>query len=471
MPKKYHIHTETAPPRFVPTEKGTILDWEGGCLRCFKCVKRQCIFGAYNKRTFDIKQLSDTIDNICRNCLRCVQMCPGQIITKTTNPEFEALGDDYWSPEIISRQWYQAETGSIPVSGAGYAGPFSGPGFDDMWTDMSEIVRPTRDGIHGRESSNTLVSLGRKPSSLVFDENRKPVVEALREIEIPIPMIFGTLPFGSLSLDAYLAMAGAAVELETLIEIPAEVWDEALAEYSANVVLVLSVEQMQTHGHLLGKTRVVEIIDSDGSEEIVKEVRRDFADVIVMAKTPLGENCSQRVQALAEAGADMIHVFADRNGNVNGGDRTWFVKDAVRKVHNHLVDLGIRDSITVIASGGIAMAEHVAKVTICGADAVAVDIPLLLALECRICLRCQQGLSCPVEIENVHPEWGKRRIMNLMGAWRNQILEVLGAMGLREIRRLRGEVGRAMFFEDLEEETFGKLFGKRIKTGKEEARP
>jgi hypothetical protein len=67
-----------------------------------------------------------------------------------------------------------------------------------------------------------------------------------------------------------------------------------------------------------------------------------------------------------------------------------------------------------------------------------------------------------VEIENLHPEWGKMRIVNLIGAWRNQILEVLGAMGLREIRRLRGEVGRAMFFEDLEEQTFGQLFGKRI---------
>jgi glutamate synthase domain-containing protein 2 len=398
-------------------------------------------------------------------------MCPGQIITKTVNPEFEALGDDYWSPELISRQWYQAETGSIPVSGAGYAGPFSGPGFDDMWTDMSEIVRPTRDGIHGREYINTLVSLGRKPPSLVFDEKGNPVVEALKEVEIPIPMMFGTLPFGSLSLDVYLAMARAATELETLIEIPVEVWDKELEAYSACTVPVLSVGQIESYGHVLGKTQVVEILDSDGYEEALKKLREDNPDILMMAKTALGENCPQRVQALAEAGADIIHVYADRNGNVQIGGKTWFVKDVVRKVHNHLVDLGIRDSITVIASGGIAMAEHVAKAIICGADAVAVDIPLLLALECRICLRCQQGLSCPVEIENVHPEWGNRRIMNLMGAWRNQILEVLGAMGLREIRRLRGEVGRAMFFEDLEEETFGRLFGKRIKTGKEEARP
>ena len=54
-----------------------------------------------------------------------------------------------------------------------------------------------------------------------------------------------------------------------------------------------------------------------------------------------------------------------------------------------------------------------------------------------------------------------QRIVNLMGAWQNQLLEMLGAMGIREVRRLRGETGRCMFFEDLEAATFGRLFGKR----------
>ena len=51
---------------------------------------------------------------------------------------------------------------------------------------------------------------------------------------------------------------------------------------------------------------------------------------------------------------------------------------------------------------------------------------------------------------------------NLIAAWHDQLIELMGAMGMREARRLRGDVGRAMFFETLEEETFGKLFGKRI---------
>jgi len=47
--------------------------------------------------------------------------------------------------------------------------------------------------------------------------------------------------------------------------------------------------------------------------------------------------------------------------------------------------------------------------------------------------------------------------VNLMGAWHSQLIEVLGAMGIREVRRLRGEVGRAMFLEDIEREAFGDL--------------
>ncbi len=54
-----------------------------------------------------------------------------------------------------------------------------------------------------------------------------------------------------------------------------------------------------------------------------------------------------------------------------------------------------------------------------------------------------------------------RRVINLMGAWHQQLIELLGAMGIREVRRLRGERGRSMFLEDLERETFGRIFGTR----------
>jgi hypothetical protein len=382
------------------------------------------------------------------------------------NPEYDALGDSYWTPDIIARQWYQAETGSIPVSGAGYSGPFSGPGFDDMWTDMSEIVRPTRDGIHGREYINTSVDLGRKLSALTFDDHGNPLLDAPKNIEIPIPIIFGKLPFGSLSKDVYLAMAKGAEELNTLIEIPVDAWDKDLEPYARHVILLLSAKEVETVGHLIEAAKIVEIQDSGETDDILKKLKKRYPDKFVMIRTILDEHSRERVEALAQTDVDIIHVYADRNGNVRVEQENQFIKDILREMHNHLVDMGMRDNVTIVASGGIAMAEHVAKAIICGADAVAVDVPLLLALECRMCLRCEKGLTCPVEIENIHPKWGKTRIINLIGAWRNQILEVLGAMGLREVKRLRGEVGRAMFFKDLEAQTFGGIFGPRIaKTG------
>jgi glutamate synthase domain-containing protein 2 len=156
----------------------------------------------------------------------------------------------------------------------------------------------------------------------------------------------------------------------------------------------------------------------------------------------------------------VLHLVADINGNQIGVENPLFVKDMIRQVHNPLVKSGIRDEITIMAGGGIAMAEHLAKQIICGADVVSIDLPLLISLECRLCTQCQPN-TCPAKIGEVDMNYGLGRMTNLIAAWHDQLIEVMGAMGIREARRLRGEVGRAMFFEDLEEETFGKLFGKR----------
>jgi glutamate synthase domain-containing protein 2 len=134
----------------------------------------------------------------------------------------------------------------------------------------------------------------------------------------------------------------------------------------------------------------------------------------------------------------------------------------IRQIHTALIEKGNRDEITLIVGGGIALPEHMAKVIICGADLVTMNLPLLIALECHLCAGCEPGMKCPAKLENIDFEYGVGRMTNLIAAWHDQLIELMGAMGMREARRLRGDVGRAMFFENLEEETFGKLFGKRI---------
>jgi glutamate synthase domain-containing protein 2 len=156
--------------------------------------------------------------------------------------------------------------------------------------------------------------------------------------------------------------------------------------------------------------------------------------------------------------SDLIHYVAGENGHEVGVENGLHLKDLIKEVNFALLKEGLRDEVTFLASGGIAMAEHVIKAILCGANLVGVDMPLLVALECRVCGNCREGIPCPVSISKIHPKWGAQRIVNLIGAWHNQLLEMMGAMGIREARRLRGERGRVMFREDLENDTFAQLF-------------
>ena len=174
MPAKYHIHTVPASPRVPPVGKLGIVEWGEDCANCRNCVKRACVYQLYDDEANALRGTHGYQDYIyqCKGCLNCVQDCTKGILTRVMNPEYLRLGDEYYTPEIVVSTWFQAETGRIPVSGAGYGGPFCGRGFDAMWTDMSEIVRPTRDGIHGREYINTGVDVGRKLAQLAFEDGR-----------------------------------------------------------------------------------------------------------------------------------------------------------------------------------------------------------------------------------------------------------------------------------------------------------
>ena len=54
---------------------------------------------------------------------------------------------------------------------------------------MSEIVRPTRDGIHGREYISTSVDIGRKLPHLAFADGQLTVTPPPL-METPLPVIF-----------------------------------------------------------------------------------------------------------------------------------------------------------------------------------------------------------------------------------------------------------------------------------------
>jgi ferredoxin len=453
MPPKYHIHSATVPNRFPTITRSGVIAWEEGCLKCPKCVKRECVYGVYDKRKLDSRLMLDSLDSLCKDCFRCVQNCPNRLIHKALNPEYKALGDDYWTAEIISKLWYQAETGRIPVSGGGYGGPFSGPGFDAMWTDMSEIVRPTRDGIHGREYINTQVDLGRKHKALAFDDRGRLFSKPYPLVEIPIPILFDRLPWSPPRDRINHILLRAARTINTFAVITQNDWDPSLKSYLDHVMLYLNDDPEGFDEGIIKRLRLIELPDGPLALRRLKRLKRLNPEAVMALRLPLAAEAVERSLELAQAGVEIIHLEADEFGREQGKS-PLAIKDRVKAIHLHLVRYGIRDQVTVIAGGGVAMAEHMAKLIICGADAVTLDIPLLVALECRVCRRCAVGIPCPVSVEEIFPPRGEARIRNLMAGWHNQLLEIMGAMGIREARRLRGEMGRAMFFEDLEQEIF-----------------
>jgi glutamate synthase domain-containing protein 2 len=137
-----------------------------------------------------------------------------------------------------------------------------------------------------------------------------------------------------------------------------------------------------------------------------------------------------------------------------------FVLDLIREAHKSFVDAGCRDAVTLLGTGGIIAAEHVPKAIICGLDAIALDTPLLAALQAQFVGECADREKSPFTLPGrLAVDWGVQRLKNLLVSWRDQLLEVLGAMGLRDVRRLRGEMGRAMFQKELEREAFSGIEG------------
>ena len=462
MPEKYHIKTQPVPPRWPRIGKYGVVDWREDCARCHNCVKKACVYDRYRQEADYIRNLKD-VDALffdCMGCFSCVQECTKGLLCMSINPVYAKMGNKYWTPDIIKTTWLQAETAKIPVSGAGYRGPFSGHGFDSMWTDMSEIVRPTRDGIHGREYISTSVDVGRKPSYLAFDGG-KTITKLPPLVSLPMPLIIDmcsaahTLP----QLDAIIQQAAVNTDLIAIID--PRLWpiDE---KKLGHIAFYFGTDDVNVPAEALRKTRLAEIADSANVTDRIKAIKKIHPEIVIAVRVELTATGAARAIELADLDeVEVIHVVADANGNEIGSQKPRFVKDMIRQIHTSLIEKGNRDEITLIVGGGVALPEHMAKVIICGADLVTINLPLLIALECHLCATCKPGAKCPAKLENIDFEYGVGRMTNLIAAWHDQLIELMGAMGMREARRLRGDVGRAMFFEALEEETFGKLFGAR----------
>lgn len=410
-------------------------------------LSRPCMYGVFSGPVGGFAPRED----LCVGCLRCTTENP-DYIEISPNPERQKLGDSFFTFEHVNAVAYESETGMVPVRGAGYRGKFGGEGWDGMWTDMSEIVRPTRDGIHGREFISTVVDIGFRPNFLSFTSQGKPNGRSPQVISIPLPIMFDVPP-GSLADSAFSeTTAVAAAEIETLAFLPIGIIAQKGLS-GEHIVPVLKAGQELALEALDFYPKMIEL---DGWDEpAYRAAQRVFPEAIVTLRVPFSP--ARELEKYIEKGIHTFHLFADYHGRSPDGR---FVLDLIRDVHTGFVELGIRQEVTLLGSGGMIAAGHIPKALLCGLDAVVLDTPVVVALQGKFKGECADREASRFTLpRNYDPHWGKQRLMNLAASWRDQLLEISGAMGLREIRRMRGEMGRAMFMVELEAAAFEGVIG------------
>jgi hypothetical protein len=474
MYQRFRIETREMPPRkrqprqFTPKVNkvglaGVLLREVlrlGFKLKRSECRKvllsRPCIYGTFGGRFGGFHPIKER----CTGCLRCVQENPG-ICNVERNPEFFKFADSYWVPDDPSRSSYspvftisnEATTGKIPVKGMGYKGDFSGRGWDSIWTDMSEIVRPTRDGVYGREYISTLVDLGKKPEFLDFTNGSTRHVS--NTIEIPLPIVFDYLPPNLNSQSILTSIASAAKQISTYFIASPQQFKNLEESNCAQLIPIISPSAEARDHDLIATSPAVELDNYDS--EAFEKIKRINPLLPIGVRVPFTKHTEQRAVEFARAGVDMIHLCANYHGEGGGNDQKQFISDLLRSVHGELVKESIRDNVTMVASGGITLAEHVPKAIICGADLIALDTTVLVALQAKFSGECESSVTGRLKPEKFDPRWGEQRLVNLLASWHDQLIEILSAMGIRDVRRLRGDVGRAMFNEDLEREMFSDI--------------
>ena len=102
--------------------------------------------------------------------------------------------------------------------------------------------------------------------------------------------------------------------------------------------------------------------------------------------------------------------------------------------------------MSLVVGGSIRSSADVVKAIALGADAVYIATSALMALGCHLCRSCQTGrcnwgiaTQIPELTQRLNPDMaGKTRLVNLLTAWKHEIKEMMGGMGINSIEALRG---------------------------------
>jgi glutamate synthase domain-containing protein 2 len=464
------------------------------CMLCGRCVEN-CSYGVYRRE-------HDTIRVNSRNCVachRCTAFCPRDAISIHEKPT-DYRSHPVWTREIRENIFNQAKTGKIILAGMGNALPWPMI-FDRLVLDACQVTNPSIDPL--REPMELRTYLGKKPTSLTLRESGTGDVELVTKLapnlQIETPIMIGHMSYGAISLPAQQALARAVSRTGTFMGTGEGGLHESLYPYQKNIIVQVASGRFGVDINYLERGAAIEIKIGQGAkpgigghlpgEKIGADVARtrmipESSDAIspaphhdiysiedlkqlvrslkeatewkkpVFVKIAAVHNVAAIAAGIARSSADAVVIDGFRGGT--GAAPTVFrdhvgipIEAAIASVDAKLRSQGIRNEVSVIASGGIRQSADVAKIICLGADAVYIGTAALVAMGCRVCGTCNRGV-CAWGIATQKPELTKRldpetsavQVENLIHGWTLELAELMGAAGINSIESLRGNRDR-----------------------------
>ena len=458
------------------------------CINCRVC-ERQCANSVHSFDSEGKVMLAD--ESRCVDCQRCVAYCPTHSLKIVRNPNcFKENAN--WQEDTVREIYKQAASGGVLLSSMGNPKPLP-VYWDRILINASQVTNPPIDPL--REPMETKVFLGKKPSGIKRRADGSIDTALPPQLELSMPVMFSAMSYGSISYNAHESLARAARELGIYYNTGEGGLHEDFYCYGDNPVVQVASGRFGVHEKYLNAGAAIEIKMGQGAKpgigghlpgaKIVGDVSRtrmipegsdaispaphhdiysieDLRQLVYSLKEATGykkpiivkvaavHNIAAIASGIARSGADIIAIDGVRGGT---GAAPTRIRDnvgipvelALAAVDQRLRDEGIRNSVSLVAGGSIRSAADVVKAVALGADAVYIATAALLALGCHLCRDCHSGRCCwgiatqrPELVKRLDANEGSERLVNLLTAWKHEIKELMGGMGINSIEALRG---------------------------------
>ena len=458
------------------------------CTNCRICEK-QCTYGVHH---FNETTGTMTEENTyCVACQRCVVYCPARAL-KIVKSNNTLRPNTNWQEQTIYDIRRQSANGGVLLSSMGNPSPET-TYWNRILINASQVTNPSIDPL--REPMETRVSLGTRPDTISRRADGSIDTALPPALHLEIPVMFAAMSYGSVSRNTHECLARAAEQLGTYYNTGEGGLHSDFYQYGKNTIVQVASGRFGVHprylragaaieikmgqgakpgigGHLPGSKIVGEVAATrmipEGSDAISPAPHHDIYSIEdlrqliyslkeateyekpIIVKVAAVHNIAAIASGIARSGADIIAIdgYCGGTGAAPSCIRNNVgipIELALAAVDQRLRDESIRHKISLIASGSIHSSADIVKAIALGADAVYIGTAALIALGCRLCRSCHTGKCSwgiatqrPELVQRLNIEEGTQRLIHLLNAWKHEIKEMMGAMGINAIEALRG---------------------------------